>query len=203
MSVSRPQPLHVGDRIRFEDAVHTIVGLYGTSAILTDQQGSSRTVTVTELLVSDRFKVVGRADRAPLTSSSALSGLPAENIEKALWWQHHLVEVLTGSPKESGEEGPARPEYDPFQRTLTEREQAKAEELNAAGHDRITLRTIRKKRRSYERHGLAGLVDGRLNRQYPASGRADPAGHGGSAGGRRRGDRVLHAHGPVLFPPPS
>ena len=65
-----------------------------------------------------------------------------------------------------------RPGYDPAAYSLAQREQAKAAELATSG-EKVTARTVKRKRQRYQARGLAGLVDWRADRARPARGRTD------------------------------
>jgi hypothetical protein len=95
-------------------------------------------------------------------------------VDEALWWQRHIVEVLVGVPPDAEEGTVPRPEYDPAVFALTRQEQAKAEELTAAGHP-VTASAIAKRRRRYQEQGLVGMAGHRAGRRMPPHGRADPA----------------------------
>jgi hypothetical protein len=58
--------------------------------------------------------------------------------------------------------------------TIREREQAKARELAKTGRDKVSLRTIERKRQRYQAQGLIGLVDGRHEGAGGPSRRVDP-----------------------------
>ncbi|CAM5590592.1 Transposase OS=Kitasatospora aureofaciens OX=1894 GN=GCM10010502_73930 PE=4 SV=1 [Kitasatospora aureofaciens] len=68
--------------------------------------------------------------------------------------------------------GVPRREFDPAQRTLAQREAAKAAELAAAGQA-VSVTTVRRMRARYRREGLWGLVDQRATRRRSPLGRAD------------------------------
>ncbi|MEX5708107.1 hypothetical protein AB1484_07255 [Parafrankia sp. FMc6] len=80
-----------------------------------------------------------------------LDGLPSEAVERALWWERHVVEVLDGRPLDSTPGAAPRPEFDPGRWSLTRREQAKAAELAAASH-RVSAATV-----SATRHGASSV----------------------------------------------
>jgi hypothetical protein len=103
-----------------------------------------------------------------LPPNGLLDAVPATALEEARWWEQHVVEVLTGLVPGGAT---CRPEFDPQQRTLTEREAAKAAELTAGGR-KVTARGVQDRRRRYEAQGLFGLVDRRAMRQASVSGRA-------------------------------
>lgn len=174
MSAARPEPLHVGDRVRFEDRLHTVVGLSGTLVRLSNEDGAVCAVQLPFLLSSKGFEVVAGRHTAPLSSLEALSGLPNNVVERALWWERQVVEVITGLPLDAPAGTAPRPEYDPVRSSVAEREQAKAAELATIGESECTARTIRRKRLRYQANGVAGLVDRRADRRTDVAGRADP-----------------------------
>ncbi|MEV7931256.1 integrase, partial [Kitasatospora sp. NPDC088779] len=93
--------------------------------------------------------------------------------ERALWWQRHLVELLTGLPPDAPAGARVKSEYDPACRSLAERERAKAAELTALGEE-VKARTVKRKRQQYEAGGIAAVVDHRLAPHASLLGRADP-----------------------------
>jgi hypothetical protein len=104
-----------------------------------------------------------------LPAYGLLDTVPAPVLQEALWWEQHILEVLTGV--RPGEQD-RRPQFDPQQRSLVEREAAKAAELAAAGR-KVTARSVRDRRHRYQTDGLLGLVDRRAMRPSSASGRVD------------------------------
>jgi len=159
--------------VRFDGAAQTVVGLSGTLVRLAGQDGQASVVQLAHLLASEGFEIIGGADRArrPL-SAAALGGVPEDAAGDALRWERHIVEVLTGFPPDAPPGTAARPGYDPAVCSLPQREQAKAAELTASG-EKVSARTVKRKRQRYQARGLAGLVDGRACRARPAQGRTD------------------------------
>lgn len=94
--------------------------------------------------------------------------------EQARWWEGHILEVLQGLPPDAPDGAVPRPEFDPRQTSLAQREVAKAAELTAVGHT-VTASGIKQRRQRYQRDGLVGLADGRSAKQMPAFGTVDPA----------------------------
>jgi putative transposase len=173
MKPSRLGVLKVGDRVQFDGHAQTVVGLSGTLVRLAAHDGRPSVVQLTHLLAGEGFEVLGgTAARKPPLSASALAGLRAETADDALRWERHVVEVLTGTDPEAPPGSPPRPGYDPARYSLAQREEAKAAELAATG-EKITARTVKRKRQRYESQGLAGLVDHRADRMSKASGRTD------------------------------
>ena len=173
MSASRPGVLRIGARVRFDGAVQTVVGLSGTLVRLARQDGQDSVVQLAHLLASEGFEIIGGAERMrPPVSAAALSGVPGDAAGDALRWERHIVEVLTGTPPDAPPGTAARPGYDPAAYPLARREQAKAAELTASG-EKVTARTVKRKRQRYQARGVAGLVDWRADRARPARGRTD------------------------------
>jgi len=108
----------------------------------------------------------------PLPPAGVLDRLPEPVVQQALWWEHHILEVLHGLPPDTPPGAVARPDYDPRRRSLTSREQAKAAELTAAGHQ-VTASTVKHHRQRYEAQGVAGLVDYRADKRTSPFGRVD------------------------------
>ncbi|MER6439333.1 hypothetical protein ABT275_23645 [Streptomyces sp. NPDC001185] len=125
--------LRVGDMVRFDGRLHTVVALEGTAVRLVDEAVSASVVLLPHLLMSDGFEVVTAASpRMTVPASGVLESFPRKAVERAEWWQRHLVEVLTGRPAHVPD-GPVKTEYDPQVRSLRQRELAKAAELEASG----------------------------------------------------------------------
>jgi hypothetical protein len=117
--------LGVGDRVRFSGRDQVVIGVSGTAVRLADTGGEVATVTVSGLLSAEDFAVLDTRPRPGMPQVSVLDGLPAETVQQALWWQRHIVEVLTGLPADAEEGAVPRLEYDPAVVTLTGWEQAK------------------------------------------------------------------------------
>jgi putative transposase len=166
--------LRVGDRIRFDGAVQTVVGLSGTLVRLADEHGQTSVIRLPHLLTDSSFERIGQRDPAPLLPAGLLNGLPKRTVEAAQWWERHIVEVVTGRPPDAPSDARPQPQFDPETRTLQQREQAKAEELAGLGHQGVRVRTIKRKRLRYQARGLAGLVDWRAAPGRPVLGRTDP-----------------------------
>ncbi|SFO76237.1 Mu transposase, C-terminal [Actinomadura madurae] len=172
MSVSRPVSLRIGDQVRMDGQPHTVTGVAGPLVHLADPHGAVRSVPVAVMQASPGFKVLTRRTATPL-SSQVLSGLSDEAAEFAMWWEQHLLEVITGTHPEAPAGASPRAEYDPAVRSMAEREQAKAEELTAAGHEGVSVHTIRRKRLRYQAQGLVGVLDKRAGRRTSIAGRSD------------------------------
>jgi putative transposase len=164
--------LRIGDRVRFDGRVHAVVGLAGTMVRLADEYGVTSVVALAHLLAAPGFEQIGGRGVAPVLPAGLLEGLPAEAVAEALWWQSHIIEVITGRHPETPEV--VRPEFDPAVTVLADRERAKAAELAVLGRSGVTARTVKRKRQRYEARGLAGLVDWRVDRRRTVAGRTDP-----------------------------
>ncbi|WP_405693375.1 TnsA-like heteromeric transposase endonuclease subunit [Streptomyces coelicoflavus] len=170
---ARPGRLRLGDRVRFQKHTYTVVGLTGMRVRLADTHGVGMLVDQVHLQSAEDFAVLGASDRAALGSAALLDRLPEPVAERALWWQRHLVELLTGPPPDAPAGARVKSEYDPACRSLAERERAKAAELTALGEE-VTARTVKRKRQQYEAGGIAAVVDHRLAPHASLLGWADP-----------------------------
>jgi hypothetical protein len=168
----RPAVLGPGDRVRGDGVVRTVVGVSGTLVRLADAEGSITTVALPVLQAMVDFAVLTRHERPVLPPVAALDALPAAAVERAMWWERHVVELLHGLPPGAPPDVAPKPEYDPRRHSLTRREQAKAAELIAAGH-RVTASTVKHRRQRYQAQGVVGLVDHRVDKKTPVLGRAD------------------------------
>ncbi|MEU0222468.1 integrase, partial [Streptomyces sp. NPDC006265] len=106
--------------------------------------------------------------------ASRIAEFPEAAAEQARWWEGHILEVLHGLPPDAPEGATPRPEFDPRQCSLAQRERAKAAELTAAGH-RVSASGVKQRRQRYQRDGLVGLADGRSAKQMQAFRQVDPA----------------------------
>ncbi|WP_317985958.1 hypothetical protein [Streptomyces sp. 5-10] len=140
---------------------------------LADVHGTGMLVDQIHLQAAEDFAVLGAGERAALGSAAPLGHLPKEVADRALWWQRHLVELLTGLPPDAPAGMRPRSEYDPAARSLAERERAKAAELAALGEE-ISARTVKRKRQRYEAGGVEAVVDHRLAPHASLLGQADP-----------------------------
>ncbi|MGF6885976.1 putative transposase [Nocardia sp. GAS34] len=163
MTVSRPPRLQVGEEIRFEGASYTVVALSGERARLADVTGAERDLALGELLSASGFAIVTAASAA-LPPQGLLEGVRPDKVEQARWWEHHIVEVITGVPPEAGRAARPRPEYDPATCSLRQRELAKVDELSREGNS-APLSTFQRMRLAYEKQGVWGLIDHRSTRR--------------------------------------
>jgi hypothetical protein len=172
MSNARPGVLRIGDRVVLAGQRHTVTGLAGTLVHLVDEYSRASAVSLPDLLLRAEVES-GPAPSLPRLASARFHGLPAKAVEDASWWESHIIEVLTGLPP--GAAPGARPStrYDPAARSLSDREEAKAAELIAAGYSGVSAGTVRRKRLRYQAQGVTGLVDGRADRARRVTGHTD------------------------------
>ncbi|MEU2835195.1 TnsA-like heteromeric transposase endonuclease subunit [Streptomyces lavendulae] len=171
--LKRPPRVVVGDRVRFSGQLRGVLAVSAVALTLTDEEKSHRVVPLLELFEADDFEVVGTPMRMPLPPASLLETFPAAVMEKALWWEGHILEVMHGLPPGAEPGTVPRPEYGP-DRSLTARQRAKAAELTEAGHP-TTSSTVAHRRRSYQEQGVIGPADHRPVRKTPRFGEADEA----------------------------
>ncbi|MFE5560315.1 Mu transposase C-terminal domain-containing protein [Streptomyces sp. NPDC056544] len=169
--LKRPPRVVVGDRVRFAGQLRGVLAVSAVALTLTDEEKPRRVVPLLELFQADDFEVVGTPLRLPLPDASLLETFPEVVMEKALWWEAHILEVLHGLPPGAEPGTMPRPEYGP-DRSLTARQRAKAAELTAAGH-MTTASTVAHRRRRYQEQGVVGLADHRPVRRTPRFGEVD------------------------------
>ena len=176
MSGAAPRSvLRVDDSVRFEDAVHRVVAIEGTTVRLVAPGGRPWLASVAFLAGSPGFEVIGEAapgERPAMPPFALLDTVTGLTADRARFWESHILEVITGLPAGAAEGQEPRPEFDPRLRLLTEREAAKAAELTAAG-EQVSIRTLERMRQRYESQGLWGLVDHRQTRTGKPFGRVD------------------------------
>jgi hypothetical protein len=107
-------------------------------------------------------------------AQTGLAGLPPDAVERARWWEAHIIEVVDGTPPDAPAGSPPRPAYDVERTSLADRERAKAAELSAQGRQ-IAASTVKHRRQRWQAEGLPGLIDKRVQRRRSPAGRADPA----------------------------
>jgi putative transposase len=173
--------VRVGDRVRFDAVEYEVAGLEGAMVRLAPAAdrtpgtgGGMSVVLLTHLLAAADFEVL--SDPGPgarVGPVTVLDDLPPAVAERAEWWERHLVELMTGRAPDAAAGSPVLARYDPLMVSLRARETAKVEELAQAG-ERVSLKTVQRMRRRYERAGLAGLADRRLiPAEGPPGGRVD------------------------------
>jgi len=111
--------LRVGEEIRRDGRDYIVHAIMGRSVELTDAVGAIVTVTLAELLNDPGLELVsGSASRPQLVAQETLEGVPPEVVDRARWWQGHVVELLTGRPAGAPETAPSSPAYGPALRSL-------------------------------------------------------------------------------------
>jgi Mu transposase, C-terminal len=171
----RPGRLHLGDRVRYAGASYVVTRLVGSLVILAEplRRGPDLAIQLTDLQRADDFAIVGGVKaRAPVPPAGVLEGLPAHVVERAYWWERHVLQVIYGQVPDVEGASPL-PQYDPALTSISQRERAKAAELTGAGLQ-IAAITVKRQRQRYEAGGLRALVDGRMTKPVSRTGRVDP-----------------------------
>lgn len=165
--------LGLGDRVRLNARIWTVVSLPGGLVHVTNALGQSASLSVHQLAQTQGFEIVQRGPRscAPVAGPHKTAD---QADAQARWWEWHLAEVITGLPPDAEPWIQPRPLFDPKVHDLTAREEAKAAELAAGGLAGVSARTVRRKRQRYQTHGLAALTDGRTKRSAAPGARTDP-----------------------------
>ncbi|MEU3225434.1 Mu transposase C-terminal domain-containing protein [Streptomyces sp. NPDC006976] len=171
--MSERAALRVGDQIRLDERLHTVVELSGTVVRLADEAGRASLVLLAHLLATEGFEFLGQRDGSPVVAPFALlDTVPPQEAEKAAAWEQHLRELESGRQSGVGAGAGPRPEYDPTVHTLEQRIATKAAELRALGWT-VSARTVERMRARYRDQGVWGLVDHRKTRLSSPTGRAD------------------------------
>ncbi|KUI42946.1 integrase [Mycobacterium sp. GA-1199] len=168
------------DCLQYDGQTWQVVAQDGPELALKElMSGRIRRIGVAELLGDDTF-LPDAPDRLPrLDSAAILETLDTDARERVLFLRRHVVEVLTGTTPAGldglNEEDPPQPrrEYDP-KLPLKGRIAAKVAELAAASTP-IGFRTLERHIKAYRDDGVAGLIDGRTQRQASPTGRIEPA----------------------------
>ena len=168
-----PGRIRAGDRVVVDGRPRVVLGASGPLIRFAADDGAVEETAVAELVGSGRMRLQPRGPGGHPPARTGLAGLPPEAVEKARWWEAHIIEVVDGTPPDTPAGTPPRPAYDP-ERSLAEREQAKAAELSSQGRP-VAASTVKHRRQRWQAEGLPGLVDKRVQRRRSPAGRADPA----------------------------
>ncbi|MFE9934312.1 hypothetical protein [Streptomyces sp. NPDC005533] len=85
--------------------------------------GTPRSIPPALLFADGDFEVVDSSGRMPLPPVSLLEALAQAALEKALWWEGHILEVLRGLPPDAAVGTEPKSQY-ALSRSLTARERA-------------------------------------------------------------------------------
>ena len=151
-----------------------VLGASGAAIRFAGDDGTVEEAPVAGLVGSGRLRLPPRGANGEPGGRTGLAGLPPDAVERARWWEAHIIEVVDGTRPDAPEGGPPRPEYDVQRTSLREREHAKAAELSTPGLP-VAASTVKHRRQRWQAEGLPGLVDKRVTRRRSPAGRADPA----------------------------
>ncbi|MFD3997782.1 Mu transposase C-terminal domain-containing protein [Streptomyces sp. NPDC058548] len=155
----RPPTLAVGHKVRFEGQVRGVLEITPQAVVVEDEEAPHRVVALIDLFEAADFEVLFQAERMPLPAVGLLEAFPPEVVKRAMWWEGHILEVMTGLAPDAEPGSQPRPGYGPGS-TVTSRQRVKAAELAVAGHT-VADKTIAGRRLRYQEQGLVGLVDRR------------------------------------------
>jgi transposase InsO family protein len=170
VAAAQHRQVKLGAYVRFEGRTWQVAAVAVPSVRLVDEDGQTTSVLASFLFADPTFAMVD-CPAPGVVPWGLMESVPARERERALAWQRHIREIETGLPGGPGSGGIPRPAYDPEQRSMAEREQAKADELAQLGWPQVSRATVRRMRARYHAHGLMGLVPRR--RPTRATGRAD------------------------------
>jgi transposase InsO family protein len=169
-----PGQIRAGDRVVVDGQPRVVLGASGPLIRFAADDGAVEETAVAELVGSGRMRLVPRGAGGHPPARTGLAGLPPGAVERARWWEAHIIEVVDGTPPDAPAGTPPRPAYDPERTSLAGREQAKADELSSQGRP-VAASTVKHRRQRWQSEGLPGLVDKRVQRRRTLAGRADPA----------------------------
>ena len=180
--------IRAGDRVMVDGRPRVVLGASGTVVRFADDDGAVEEAPVAELVGSGRLRLQPRGTGGHPGAQVGLAGLPPEAVERARWWEAHIIEVVDGTCPDAPAGIPPRPAYDVERTSLRERERAKAAELSTP--DRlVAASTVKHRRQRWQAEGLPGLVDRRVARRRQPGRPGRPGGGRGDGAGDRRGDR--------------
>ena len=165
MGEAGAEGIGAGDRVVIDGQPRVVLGAWNT------RSSSPATTASSRRRQSPSWRAAagcgGRAGgRAP--GSADRAARPAAGmVERARWWEDHIIEVVDGTRPDVPAGTPPRPEYDVERTTLREREQAKAAELSTPDRP-VSASTVRHRRQRWQAEGLPGLVDRRVTRRGQA-----------------------------------
>jgi hypothetical protein len=166
--------IRAGDRVIVDGRPRVVLGASGPLVRFAGDDGAVEEAAVAELVGSGRMRLRPRGPGGRPPGRTGLAGLPPEAVERARWWEAHIIEVVDGTPPDASDGTPPRPAYDPGRTSLAGREQAKAAELSAQGRP-VAASTVKHRRQRWQAEGLPGLIDKRAQRRRSPAGRAGPA----------------------------
>jgi hypothetical protein len=175
MSPKDDRTLRVGGHLELHGQSYRLLSLNGNVAILTAADLAPTAVNVQQLFADPTFTLgTGGAPHHQSPAASAIfEALPTDVRERARRLEEHLTEVINGVPLSAEPGTRPRPAFDPLQRTLRQRELAKHGELTTTGEN-LPFRSFQRLRAGYQQRGITALVDQRLIRRTPVTGRVDP-----------------------------
>lgn len=80
---------------------------------LADEHGQTSVTRLPHLLTDASFERLGQCDAGPVLPAGLLNGLAGQTVEDAKWWEHQIVEVMTGRPPDTLSDARPRPGFDP------------------------------------------------------------------------------------------
>ncbi|MFH8349660.1 integrase [Streptomyces sp. NPDC018045] len=170
--------LALGDTIRFRGGLWVVTAFHGPRLFL----DAAEPAEPAEPLIILQTAVTSAPDFAVLNRAARRSSLPGRlgefralprDVRKAAEkWERHVKEVLHQQAPNVPATTEPPPAFDPQQRTLRQRYQAKADQLTQAGTP-VSAATVERKCAAWRRDGLMGLVDKRSRRSAAPHGRVD------------------------------
>ena len=145
--------IRAGDRVVIDGRPRVVLGASGTAIRFADDDGAVEQATVAELAGSGRLALPPRGTGGHPGAQVGLAGLPPEAVERARWWEAHIIEVVDGTRPDAPAGTLPRPVYDVQRPSLRERERAKAAELSTPDRP-VAASTVKHRRQRWQAKGV-------------------------------------------------
>ena len=99
----RPPPgrIRAGDRVVVDGRPRVVLGASGPLIRFAADDGAVEETAVAELVGSGRMRLQPRGPGGHPPARTGPAGLPPEAVEKARWWEAHIIEVVDGTPPDT------------------------------------------------------------------------------------------------------
>lgn len=158
--------LNLGDLLTWQDEEYVVTAARAHTVMLR-RLCDNEVVWIDVPSLADDFHLSHQGARAEEAERPPYSeSIRSAELERAQWWVQHLNEVAHGVTDPDDPEAVPRPGYGAGT-SRQERRALKVRELTAAGHQ-VSVRTLQRKQKDFEAHGVHGLIDRRQLRTSAA-----------------------------------
>lgn len=85
--------LRIGDGVRLRGDDHVVIGMSGALVRLRDAHGAESVTAITALQADPEFALVRPKAAPTVAAAGLLSTIPAPALERARWWERHILDV--------------------------------------------------------------------------------------------------------------